>query len=152
MAIPSAATVDADREIPYVPALSRAGWYKWLFFESLCEPSSLQEMVSGFCAESYKPGVLNQPDFAKQDKSEMADLAARATAIRSAAVVHVSKLLTAEMQNAQSQAARPALDQDVVLKLQSLQMQQQLHAQMNQNVVNGGIGFSQAAGNSYAWK
>src|SRR5690242_9031235 len=82
-----AAVSQAEAPYPtYVPALTRAGWYKSLFIELLCEPEGLQAMLSVFCAETYKPGVLNQPDIQKQDKTETPGLGARANAMRTAAV------------------------------------------------------------------
>jgi hypothetical protein len=62
----------------YVPALTRAGWYKYLFLEAASDPEALSRMLSLFCNETYRPGVLQHPDVQKQDRTEIPALATRA--------------------------------------------------------------------------
>ncbi|KAF2731146.1 hypothetical protein EJ04DRAFT_16593 [Polyplosphaeria fusca] len=126
MAIAKEATPATATYPTYIPALNRAGWYKSLFLEVLCEPESLHMMMTKFCADSYRPGALNQPDFQKQDKAEVPGLAARAKAARHAAVPRVCQEMAVEMQRQTAQTAQSqggqhthpsGLNPDSVLKL-----------------------------------
>ncbi|KAF2190148.1 hypothetical protein K469DRAFT_24392 [Zopfia rhizophila CBS 207.26] len=73
----------------YMPALNRAGWYKYLFLELVGEPEMLEKMVAIFCADTYKPGFLQHPDLQKRDKDEPGALAARANSLRTGAIARV---------------------------------------------------------------
>jgi len=139
----------------YMPALNRAGWYKYLFLELVSEPESLEKAMLTLC-EDYKPNALNQPDLQKRDRSELKALQARATAIRTAAIPRVCQEVAA-MQAARGGSAAPAdagaalaqQQQEVALKMQQLKMMQDVNNMANQNLVAGGLSFSMAAGNSY---
>lgn len=139
----------------YMPALNRAGWYKYIFLEMICEPEGLEKMLPAFCSDTYKPNVLNQPDLLKRDRTELTALTARASAIRTAAIPRVCQETAAAMQAVQgggegTQASSAgSAEQEVALKLQQLKMQQQLSNMANQNMVAGGQSFSMAAGNTY---
>ena len=85
----------------YIPALNRAGWYKYFFLEMLHEPDRLEKMLTAICPDTYKPGVFNQPDVDKRDGTVTASLAGQAAAIRNACVASVSNEMTARMQGGQ---------------------------------------------------
>ena len=82
----------------YMPALNRAGWYKYFFLGMLHQPEELEKTLSAFCADTYKPGVFNQPDIQKRDKTESRALVSRATAISTGAVSRVCEEVVAQMQ------------------------------------------------------
>jgi len=144
-----------------MPALNRAGFYKYFFLTMLHEPESLEKMVNAFCSDTYKPGILNQPDLQKRDKTPTPGLTARAAAIDEAAVSRVCDEMAALVHGKQTQPAQPyngtsqqqasgeMSQEEMMLKMQSLQVQQQTNAMLNQNLVASGISFSQAAGNTY---
>lgn len=134
----------------YMPALNRAGWYKYIFLELVAEPEGLDKMISAFCNDTYKPSILNQPDLQKQDKTENPVLASRAKAVRNV-ITKVCQETAAAMQGgAAPQSSTGGMsEQEAALKMQALRMQQQLNAQANQNMINGGLSFSMAAGNAY---
>lgn len=152
----------------YMPALNRAGWYKYLFLNVLHQPDELEKMLNAFCTDTYKPNILNQPDIQKRDRNEPAGLVSRATAISTMAVSRVCEEVVAHMQGASrqegsQQAGAPtegargqgqmshegATDADIALKMHSLQIQQQFNNMMNHTMTQGGISFSSAAGNAY---
>lgn len=72
--------------VTYLPALNRAGWYKFFFLEMLAGSDDLGKLLSSVCADTYKPGVLNQPDLNKRDKSDIPALHARAAEIQGVAI------------------------------------------------------------------
>jgi hypothetical protein len=72
--------------VTYLPALNRAGWYKFFFLEMLAGSDDLGKLLASVCADTYKPGVLNQPDLNKRDKSEIPALHARAAEIQGVAI------------------------------------------------------------------
>lgn len=114
----------------YMAALNRAGWYKYCFLECNSEPEKLGKFLSTFCADTYKPDVLNQPDLQKQDRTEHAALKARAQAVEVEATKRVCEETAAAMQAAQRGSIgvvqQPGMsEQELALKMQSLQMQQQ---------------------------
>lgn len=82
----------------YMPAINRAGYYKYLFLEMMHEPEALEGMLTKFCADTYNPSVLNQPDVQKRDRSVLPGVAAQAATIRSACVSLVSQETAAKMQ------------------------------------------------------
>ncbi|KAF2251893.1 hypothetical protein BU26DRAFT_502470 [Trematosphaeria pertusa] len=138
----------------YMPALNRAGWYKYFFLEMCHQPESLDKVLQTFCADTYKPGVLNQPDIQKRDQTPLPALASRAAAIGTGAVSRVCEEIAAAMQRAQPGAAQGqpgggTTQQEAALKLHGLQMQQQFNNMANQTMLQGGISFSTAAGNTY---
>lgn len=138
----------------YMPALNRAGWYKFFFLDVIQDPESVEKTLPILCGDAYNPGVLNQPDFQKRDKTPLAALAARVTAIHTAALSRAYQDMTAQSQGthgaaAQAQPSGGMSQQEAALKLQSLQAQQQINNMMNQNMTQGGLSFSMAAGNVY---
>jgi hypothetical protein len=52
----------------YIPALNRAGWYKFFFLEMNAGSDDLGKLLSALCADTYKPGVLNHPDLNRRDE------------------------------------------------------------------------------------
>lgn len=82
----------------YMPALNRAGWYKYSFLNWLHQPEEMEKMLSQFCADTYKPGILNQPDVQKRDKNESPALVSRATAIGTTAIGRVCQEVVSQMQ------------------------------------------------------
>ncbi|KAF1970947.1 hypothetical protein BU23DRAFT_537112 [Bimuria novae-zelandiae CBS 107.79] len=152
--------------ITYMPALNRAGWYKYLFLNLLHQPEELEKLLGAFCADTYKPSILNQPDLQKRDKNESPGLVSRATAISTEAVSRVCQEVVAQMQGTSQQDASQQgdgcqgepepqpnngglTDADIAMKMHSLQIQRQFNNMMNHTVTQGGISFSSAAGNVY---
>ena len=154
----------------YMPALNRAGWYKYFFLNLLHQPEELDKMLNAFCADTYKPGILNQPDVQKRDKNESAGLVSRATAISTGAVSRVCQEVVKHMQGTSTLPQDASLasgvphggprgegqsndggltEADVALKMHSLQIQQQFNNMMNHTMTQGGINFSSGAGNAY---
>ena len=82
----------------YMPAINRGGWYKYFFLNMLHQPEDLEKMLQAFCAESYKPNILNQPDIQKRDRNESPSLVSRATAITTGAVSRVCQEVVVQMQ------------------------------------------------------
>jgi hypothetical protein len=81
----------------YMPALNRAGWYKFFFLEAMHGPDDMCKLLPALCADSYKPGVLNHPDLNKRDRSSIPALETRAAAIQSYAIERVCKEANAAM-------------------------------------------------------
>ncbi|KAF2466198.1 uncharacterized protein BDR25DRAFT_306349 [Lindgomyces ingoldianus] len=138
----------------YMPAINRAGWYKYLFMEMICEPEGLDKMMPAFCGDTYKPGVFNHPDIKKQDRTELPELTTKINAVRQGAVSRVVQETAAEMQAAQGGGATGSggggmTEQEAALKMHSLKMQQQTNAMLNQTMMNAGKSFSMGAGNVY---
>jgi hypothetical protein len=73
----------------YMPALNRAGWYKFFFLEMMHAPEDIGDLVPALCADTYKPGVLNHPDLDKRDRTELPGLQARAAEIQTYAIGRV---------------------------------------------------------------
>ncbi|KAI4954033.1 hypothetical protein J4E91_001742 [Alternaria rosae] len=80
----------------YMPALNRAGWYKFFFLEMMHAPEDIGDLMA-LCADTYKPGVLNHPDLNKRDKTEMPALQARAAEIQTFAIGRVCEETKAAM-------------------------------------------------------
>lgn len=147
----------------YMPALNRAGWYKYFFLNVLHQPEELDRMLQAFCADTYKPSILNQPDVHKRDRNESAGLVSRATAISTGAVSRVCQEVVKKMQGTLPQDASRhggpgtegpshdggVADADVTLKMHSLQVQQQFNNMMNHTMNQGGADLSTGAGNAY---
>jgi hypothetical protein len=83
----------------YVPALNRAGWYKFFFLEMLHGPDNINKLLPALCSETYKPGVLHHPDLTKRDKGEAPALQSRAAEIQAAAINQVCNETKAAMQS-----------------------------------------------------
>ncbi|KAF2260374.1 hypothetical protein CC78DRAFT_584938 [Lojkania enalia] len=152
MGVPAEGTQPNATYPEYMPALNRAGWCKYLFVEVICEPESLAKMLSLFCVDTYKPGILNHPDIQKQDRSEVPALTARATATRTM-LKRVFQEVAAAMQAGQSSGvapeqptARGMTPQEAALRMQNLQIQSQTNAQANAMMMNGGTSFATTAG------
>lgn len=153
----------ADSSYPtYIPALNRAGWYKFLFLELLGEPELLEKMMRLFCSETYKPNSPHHPDLARLEKNPDSPLSTRAKQIGNAAVARVCEKVGAAMEQSQGgraqssqndqlpqQQALAQMQQDAAFKMQALQMQQQMSNMVNQSTVQGGQSISMAAGNTY---
>ncbi|KAG9191330.1 hypothetical protein G6011_09418 [Alternaria panax] len=73
----------------YMPALNRAGWYKFFFLEVMHAPEDIGDLIPALCADTYRPGVLNQPDLNKRDKSGIPGLQMRAAEIQTYAIGRV---------------------------------------------------------------
>jgi hypothetical protein len=73
----------------YMPALTRSGWYKFFFLEMMHGPDNIDKLMPALCEDTYKPGVLNQPDVKKRDKSEVSTLQARAAEVQTIAIKRV---------------------------------------------------------------
>ena len=87
--------VTADPPMPtstyatYMPALNRAGWYKFFFLKMMHAPEDIGDLLPALCTDTYKPGVLNHPELSKRDKTEPPALQARAAAIETYAMRRV---------------------------------------------------------------
>lgn len=73
----------------YMPALNRAGWYKFFFLEAVHGPDVVCRLLPALCADTYKPGVLNHPDLNRRDRSDIPALQARAAEISTVAIKRV---------------------------------------------------------------
>ena len=73
----------------YMPALNRAGWYKFFFLEMMHAPEDIGDLLAALCADTYKPGVLNHPDLDKRDKTDVPALRARAAEVQTYAIGRV---------------------------------------------------------------
>ncbi|KAF2806415.1 uncharacterized protein BDZ99DRAFT_422811 [Mytilinidion resinicola] len=73
----------------YIPALNRAGWYKYFFLEVVGEREGLEKMLPAFCADTYNPATAGHPDLSRRDKGEPQSLSARANALRTGAIARV---------------------------------------------------------------
>jgi hypothetical protein len=81
----------------YMPALNRAGWYKFFFLEIMRAPEAISDLIPVLCADTYKPGVLNHPDLSKRDKTEPPALQARAAEIQTYAIGRVCEEIKTAM-------------------------------------------------------
>jgi hypothetical protein len=158
MVIPPLPVSETQAYPLYVPALNRAGWYKYLFLELIVEPEGLSKMMVAFCGDTYKPNVLNQPDLQKRDRTELTGLVDRASAIKNAAMTRVCQETAKAMQVARAAGEKDSKglvgqeqeqEQEIALKMQQLKTQQQMSDMANQNTIVGGQSFSVAAGNDY---
>lgn len=138
--LPEESTLVSASYPTYMPALNRAGWYKYAFLNWLHQPEDLEKMLSAFCADTYNPGMLNQPDVQKRDKNDPPALVSRATAISTTAVSRVCQEVVAQMQGSardgrqggsqrdatqgapQPQYHGDVSDPDAALKIHSLQI------------------------------
>jgi hypothetical protein len=95
--------------VTYMPALNRAGWYKYFFLEMLHGPDEIGKLLSALCADTYKPGVLNQPDLNRRDRSSIPALQQRAAQIQSMAIKYVCDEAKHAMQHERNGAAAAAM-------------------------------------------
>ena len=95
----SVVSLHAATHATYIPALNRAGWYKFFFLEMLHGPDNINKMMPALCSETYKPGVLHHPDLTKRDKAEAPALQSRATEIQAAVINQVCEETKAAMQS-----------------------------------------------------
>jgi hypothetical protein len=142
----------------YIPALNRAGWYKYLFMEAASEPDSLSKMVSLFCSDTYRPGILQHPDVNKQDRTEIPALATRAKSVRNV-LERVCQETAAAMQTAAQTGIAPGMQQpqsgggggglnqqDVAAQMQAMKMQQQMSQMMAQQMAASGEAVNRMSG------
>ncbi|KAL1797976.1 hypothetical protein ACET3X_004582 [Alternaria dauci] len=97
----------------YMPALNRAGWYKFFFLEMMHAPEDIDDLIPAHCADWYKPGVLNHPDLDKRDKTDVPALRARAAELETYAVrrvceeTKVAMAVDADVSGAHTRPAEP---------------------------------------------
>ena len=104
--------------VSYMPALNRAGWYKYFFLEMVHGPDEIGKLVSAICADTYKPSVLNQPDLNRRDGSQVPALQARAAQIQSAAIKCVCDEAKIAMQRERNGAAWAARSPQAAISAQ----------------------------------
>lgn len=87
----------ATTHTTYIPALNRAGWYKFFFLEMMHGPDNINKLMPALCFETYKPGVLHHPELTKRDKAEAPALQARAAEVQAMAINQVCTEIKAAM-------------------------------------------------------
>jgi hypothetical protein len=87
----------ATTHATYIPALNRAGWYKFFFLEMMHGPDNINKLMPALCLETYKPGVLHHPELTKRDKAEAPALQARAAEVQAMAINQVCNEIKAAM-------------------------------------------------------
>jgi hypothetical protein len=87
----------------YIPALNRAGWYKFFFLEMNAGSDDLGKLLSALCADTYKPGVLNHPDLNRRDRADIPALQTRAAEIQASAIRRVCEEAQAGLLSEQGQ-------------------------------------------------
>lgn len=148
----------------YMPALNRAGWYKFFFLEMLQSPEEITDLLTALCTDTYKPAMLNQPDLSKRDTTELTALKAKATEIQTFAIGRVRDELISAMivdpdvpREHTQPAAPPAntaeLNGDMTPEQMAVRMHKiQLERQFNDNavrmVLGSGVTFGPAGGYS----
>lgn len=93
----------------YMPALNRAGWYKYFFLEMIHGPDEIGKLLPALCADTYKPGVLKQPDLNRRDRWSIPALQQRATQIQSMAIKCVCDEAKHAMYRERNSAAATAM-------------------------------------------
>lgn len=81
----------------YMPALNRAGWYKFFFLEMMHGPDNINKLMPALCSETYNPEVLHHPNLATRDKAEAPALQARAAEIQTTTINQVCNETKAAM-------------------------------------------------------
>lgn len=81
----------------YMPALNRAGWYKFFFLEMMHCAENINKLMSALCSETYKPGLLHHPDLTKRDRAEAPALQTRAARLQSTVINQVCDEIKAAM-------------------------------------------------------
>jgi hypothetical protein len=143
----------------YMPALNRAGWYKFFFLEMMHTPDDIGKLLQALCAETYKPGVLNHPDLNKRDRANIPTLQARAAEVQTIAIKRVCEETRTAMMldpnvpasSSTSQTAssiQPGSPEDVALRMHKIQMERQFNDMAVRTVLGGGITFGPAGGTS----
>lgn len=144
----------------YMPALNRAGWYKFFFLEVMHEPDSIDRLLQAHCSDSYNPSGLNHPDVNKRDKAESPALRARAEAIQMTAIMRVCNETKAAMlvdpdvpaqpsvsaQPAAGSSLPPGSPEDVAVRMHKIQMERQFNDTAVKTVLGGGITFAPTGG------
>lgn len=145
----------------YMPALNRAGWYKFLFLQLLESPHEIGDLMPALCSETYKPGVLNHPDLNKRDKSEMPALQAKAAGIHKYSIGRVceeTKTAMAVDPDVPLSHTHPAAGStqpsgnmspaDMAVQMHKIQMERQFNDMAVKTVLGGGITFGPVGGYS----
>jgi hypothetical protein len=101
--MPTGSVLENPIKPTYMPAINRAGFYKYFFLVMMQEPEGLEKMLAAFCADTYKPGILNQPDVHKRDRTPLPALEAQASAIQNAAISSVCQEMAALVQGVHAQ-------------------------------------------------
>jgi hypothetical protein len=111
----------------YMPALNRAGWYKFFFLEMIAGSDDLGKLLTTLCADTYKPGVLNHPDLNRRDTAEIPGLKARAAEVQGVAIRRVCEEAKASLDirptgsHGAQQAQADSADQ-IALMMHEIQM------------------------------
>ncbi|KAH7083716.1 hypothetical protein FB567DRAFT_529772 [Paraphoma chrysanthemicola] len=141
----------------YMPALNRAGWYKFFFLEMMHGPEDIGKLLSTLCADTYKPGVLNHPDLNKRDQANPPALHARAAETQTYAIRRVCEEtrtamsldpnVPASSSTAQTTSSiQPGSPEDVALRMHKIQMERQFNDMAVKTVLGGGITFGPMGG------
>ncbi|KAL5119943.1 hypothetical protein ACEQ8H_002041 [Pleosporales sp. CAS-2024a] len=69
----------------YMPALNRAGWYRYFFLEMLHGPEEISRLLPALCADRYE-AALEQAEVARGDGGGMAALQAKAARLQTMAI------------------------------------------------------------------
>ncbi|KAF2997153.1 hypothetical protein E8E13_005330 [Curvularia kusanoi] len=93
----SAVPTHVTTHTAYIPALNRAGWYKFFFLEMMHGPDNINKLMPALCLETYKPGILHHPELTKRDKAEAPTLQARAAEIQATVINQVCTEIKAMM-------------------------------------------------------
>jgi hypothetical protein len=93
----SSAHIHAASHTSYMPALNRAGWYKFFFLEMMHNADNIDKLMPALCFDSYKPGVLHHPDLSKREKAGVPALQAKAVEIQTVAINRVCNEVKAAM-------------------------------------------------------
>jgi hypothetical protein len=70
----------------YMPALNRAGWYKFFFVDAMRAPEELGNVMAAVCADRCQAGTVDGPDLNKLDRRAIPALRARAGEMRAYAI------------------------------------------------------------------
>lgn len=148
----------------YMPALNRAGWYKFFFLEIVQNPDEITKVMPALCADTYKPGVLNHPDLVKRDNSEVQALRTRADEVQTLAIkrvgdeartammldpdIPVSSMVQADESSAASGTLQPGSPEDVAVRMHRLQIERQFNDMAVKTVLGAGIMFGPTGGYS----
>lgn len=152
----------------YMPALNRAGWYKFFFLEIVQDPDEIDKVMPALCADTYKPGILNHPDLTKRNKSDVQALRARADEVQTLAIkrvgdeartammldpnIPVSSVVQTDGSSAPSSPSsgtlQPGSPEDIAVRMHRIQAQRQFNDMAVRTVLGAGITFGPAGGYS----
>ncbi|KAJ5029819.1 hypothetical protein J3E72DRAFT_428677 [Bipolaris maydis] len=148
----------------YMPALNRAGWYKFFFLEIVQNPDEISTLMPALCADTYKPGVLNHPDLSKRDKSEVQALRSRADEVQTLAIkrvgdeartammldpnIPVSSMVKSGGSSAASGTLEPGSPEDIAVRMHRIQAERQFNDMAVRTVLGAGITFGPSGGYS----